>query len=300
MSMTICDAHTHFFSHIFFSTLLGQAGAAPEHLEKLRDEAGIELPSQDTAAHTQRWIAELDRYDIRAAVSFASVPPEGPTVLEASKLGGDRLIPYLTCDPTRPEGVEATVKGLRQGARGVLLFPAMQRFDPSSTLLDPIYEEARSHRAPVVVHCGVLQIKLRDLLGVRPQYDLRFATPLAVSAAAERHRDVIFVLPHFGGGFFAEALLAGAQSRNVWVDTSSSNSWMATQPQPLCLDEVFARSLAVFGPERILFGTDSSTFPRGWRHDVFEEQAAALERLDVEGAAKRRLLGENLAELLEL
>ena len=300
-----CDAHTHFFSYGFFGVLGNQAAAktgsdASELLSRLVEKTGIELPSQVTADHTKRWLRELDKAGVDRAVTFASVPPEGPCVLEAGASCGNRLIPYLACDPVQAGGIEATADGLRRGGRGVLLFPAIQHFDPSSESLDPLYEQARASRAPVVVHCGVLQIKLRDVLGVRPRYDLRHATPLAVSAAAERHPDVYFVLPHFGGGFFREALLAGAQSPNVYVDTSSSNSWMSTQSAPMRLEGVFKQALGVFGPERILFGTDSSTFPRGWRRDLFEAQDAALDRIGVDASAKRLIFGDNLAALLDL
>ena len=293
----LVDAHTHFFSHDFFQTLARQSRVA-DPLAVVAG-AGIELPPEDSLEHAQRWLGELSRCGVERAVSFASVPPEAAAVLAASAATEGRLIPYLMCDPSRPEGIEATVRGLRDGGRGVLLFPAIQHFEPGAPLLDGLYEEAAARKAPVVVHCGVLSIKLRDLLGVRPQYDIRFANPLAVVAAAERHRDVAFVLPHFGGGFFREALLAGAQSPNIYVDTSSSNSWMRTQPEDLDLATVFARTLTVFGPERILFGTDSSTFPRGWRTDLFEAQDAALGKAGADDAVKRRVFGANLDELLE-
>ncbi len=301
----ICDAHTHFFSYGFFSTLASQAASkseseASELLAQIVEKTGIELPSQVTSDHTKRWIRELDGNSVNCAVSFASVPPEGPTVLEACASSGNRLIPYLACDPSQPGGVEAAAEGLRRGGRGVLLFPAIGYFDPSSEALDPLYEQAKASRAPIVVHCGVLAIKLRDLLGVRPTYDIRCATPLAVSAAAERHPGVTFVLPHFGGGFLSEALLAGAQSPNVYVDTSSSNSWMSAQPTPTQLRDVFERALGVFGSERILFGTDSSTFPRGWRRDLFEAQDAALDQLGVDDSVKQLIFAENLARLLQV
>lgn len=299
-----CDAHTHFFSRDLFLALAGQAAAASGRpasglLDELITKTGLELPSESTAEHVERWITELDRHGVQRAVSFASAPPEAAAVLEAGAASEGRLIPYLVCDPSTGAGVDATISGLRDGGRGVLLFPAIGRFDPSDEILDGLYEEAASRRAPVVVHCGVLQIKLRDLLGVRPRYDIRCATPLSVSAAAERHRGVSFVLPHFGGGFFREALIAGAQSPNVLVDTSSSNSWMATQEAQLDLENVFARALGVFGPERILFGTDSCTFPRGWRSDLFEAQDAALDGLGVDARTKRRIFGENLLSLLD-
>ncbi len=121
-----------------------------------------------------------------------------------------------------------------------------------------------------------------------------------MAAAAERHRRTTFVLPHFGGGFFREALIAGAQSPNISVDTSSSNSWREAQTQELELKDIFARTLRVFGAERIFFGTDSSVFPRGWRHDLYEEQKRALDGLTASTSEQSRIFGENLIDQLGL
>ena len=46
----------------------------------------------------------------------------------------------------------------------------------------------------------------------------------------------------------------------------------------LILDEVFRRALAVLGPDRVLFGTDSSYFPRGWHKAIYDEQRLVVER----------------------
>ena len=71
-------------------------------------------------------------------------------------------------------------------------------------------------------------------------------------------------MPHFGAGFFREVLMVADACPNVYVDTSSSNAWMKYSPG-LTLRHVFAQALAVMGAERLLFGSDSSFFPRGWR-----------------------------------
>jgi predicted TIM-barrel fold metal-dependent hydrolase len=301
----------HFFSREFFRLLAGQAAVGrllsetgraahvEEILAELAEKAGIEIPLSDPAAHARRWLGELDRHGIARAVVFASMPLEADAVLAGARAGQGRLIPYLLVDPTTPEGIDTARRGIAErGFRGLLLFPALHRFDPALPALDPLYREAESRGAPVVVHCGLLAIKLRDLLGVRPAYDLRFASPLAVAAAAERHRGARFIIPHFGSGFFTETLLAGAQSENVYVDTSSSNSWMRLQAQELTLAEVFQRTLAAFGPRRILFGTDSSTFPRGYRSDILRAQEEALRAAGVGNGDQERIFGGNLEEVL--
>ena len=68
---------------------------------------------------------------------------------------------------------------------------------------------------------------------------------------------------------------------NVYLDTSSSNSWMRYEEAHLDLRTVFRRALDVAGPQRLLFGTDSSFFPRGWN-------AADLRNADQSALRNRR------------
>ena len=49
---------------------------------------------------------------------------------------------------------------------------------------------------------------------------------------------------------------------NIYLDTSSSNGWTRYTPGLTLLD-VFKTALAAVGPSRLVFGTDSSFFPRG-------------------------------------
>ena len=140
-------------------------------------------------------------------------------------------------------------------------------------------------------------MKVRDLLGLPRTQDLRYANPLSLIPPANRFRRITFVIPHFGAGFFREALMAGSQCENVHVDTSSSNSWIRTQP---ALADVFRRALDVFGPERILFGTDSSTFPDGWRRDRLEAQREALAEAGADEGEQALVLGGNAGRLFGL
>ena len=107
-------------------------------------------------------------------------------------------------------------------------------------------------------------------------------------------------MPHFGCGFFREALMLGDLCPNVYLDTSSSNAWVKQMPYPLTVRDLFQKSLAVFGPSRLLFGTDSTVFPRGWRADVFREQAKILADLKVSASDAAAILGGNLSRLLAI
>ncbi|MBM3991393.1 MAG: amidohydrolase, partial [Planctomycetes bacterium] len=183
-----------------------------------------------------------------------------------------------------------------QGFRGVLLFPALHHYELTAPECREFLGVLDAERAIAYVHCGTLIVKLRDLLGIVRTMDERFASPLYVLAAARDFPNARFVIPHFGAGRFNETLTAGAQCANVFVDTSSSNGWLARHPDQLTLRDVFARTLEVFGPERVLFGTDSNTFPAGWRRERYDEQRAIVESLSP--AALRPIFGANALRLL--
>jgi predicted TIM-barrel fold metal-dependent hydrolase len=130
----------------------------------------------------------------------------------------------------------------------------------------------------VFVHCGMLSIGVRKKLGLPSRFDLRLGDPLAVARLASSFPTVPFVIPHFGAGMLREALVAADACPNVYLDTSSSNGWIRYTPG-LTLEDVFDAALAVAGPSRLLFGTDSSFFPRGWQKAVAERQQSLLARV---------------------
>ncbi len=83
---------------------------------------------------------------------------------------------------------------------------------------------------------------------------------------------------------------------NVHLDTSSSNGWMRYTPG-LTLSQVFRTAVDVVGPARLLFGTDSSFFPRGWNKDVFDRQQQALDEAGIDEAARAQIMGGNFERL---
>lgn len=301
--MGVIDFHMHLFSRVFFETLAAQSplpGDVASRLADVSKRTGIELPGPDVAAHAHRWLAEADRHGVERLCAFASVPEEIPSLAQAARAGNGRIVPFALVNPI-VTGAAARVRALiaEQGFGGVLLFPAMHHYrigDPACAELLGVLNEAR---AICYVHCGLLVVKLRDLLGLPRPMDLAYADPLALVPAANRFPDVRFVIPHFGAGFLREALMAGAQCANVHIDSSSSNSWRATQERPVTLAQVFERALGVFGPERILFGTDSNVFPAGWRADRLAEQHAALAEAGANAAAVEAVLGGNARHLLD-
>lgn len=300
--MDTVDFHLHLFSRPYFAALAAQStqpGTVDERLARVAQRTGLELPAPELATHVARWIEQFDRHQVAHVAAFASAPEEAPALAEAARLAQGRITPFALVNPTAP-GAAARVRELLSSGpfRGVLLFPALHHYDLSAPEQREFLGVLDEQRAIAYVHCGLLVVKLRDLLGLPRTMDLRWANPLNVIPAANAFPNARFVIPHFGAGLFRETLLAGAQCPNVYVDTSSSNSWMHTQPAALTLRDVFARALSVFGAQRVLFGTDSNTFPAGWRVERRDEQARTLDELGVSAADRQRIFADNARRLL--
>lgn len=300
--MRIVDFHSHLFARPFFAALAKQsplAGSVDDKIAAVVAQTGIELPSASIVEHTMRWLAELDAKGVDHLVTFASAPEEIAAVAEATALANGRISAIAVCNPL-VEGSAAKVDALLtdKGYRGVLLFPAMHGYSPADLVCTSLWQVLERHRAIAYVHCGLLVVKLRDLFALPRAYDMRVANPLHVIPAAGAHPGVTFCIPHFGAGFFRETLLAGAQCPNIVTDTSSSNSWIRTQPSAPTLRDVFARAFDVFGPGRVMFGTDSNVFPAGWRADRLAEQREIVADLGTTAAEQQQVFAGNADALL--
>jgi predicted TIM-barrel fold metal-dependent hydrolase len=84
------------------------------------------------------------------------------------------------------------------------------------------------------------------------------------------------------------------------VDTSGSNQWMRWMPYPLTLDDLFRKFYEMIGPDRIIFGTDSSWFPRGFSVRYLQDQLRACRYLNFPETDVARIFGGNAARLLHL
>ncbi len=303
-NIRVIDAHTHFFSRRFFQTfarLAQQNLPAEAPLTAVAQRLGVEIPPDDAAQLGQHWVEEMDKYGIERLIMFTSVPGDHDAVAAAAQAFPERITGYIMLDPTQPNAVDVLRQGVqRQGLKGVTLFPAMHHFHAYDERLYPLYQAATELAIPVFMHFGVLKVSIRDKLGLPNVFDLRYADPIDLHQAAIEFPRANFIIPHFGCGYFREVLMLGAQAPNIYVDTSSSNTWLTYMPSHLDLKTVFDKTLEVFGPQRILFGTDSNIFPRGWRQDIFQQQIEILHELNTPREAVESILGGNIARLLGL
>jgi predicted TIM-barrel fold metal-dependent hydrolase len=290
------DAHCHFFSTAFFTALARQRGpktSAQDLYQELQwDDPGTPERLAD------RWVQELDANDVGRAALIASVPGDEASVATAIALHPSRLVGFFMLDPSAIDAVERTRRALSElGLRALCLFPAMHGVPLHDARTLRVVEAAAAiPGAAVFVHCGVLSVGVRRKLGLPSRFDMRLGDPLGVSRLALAFPQTTFLVPHFGAGLLREALMAADTCANIHLDTSSSNSWIRYTPG-LTLDHVFKTALAVVGPSRLLFGTDSSFFPRGWQKATFQQQKAILDGLGITAEDEALILGGNLDRL---
>ncbi|MGI8991735.1 MAG: amidohydrolase family protein [Bryobacteraceae bacterium] len=292
----VFDAHVHFFSRAFFESL---AETKRTSVEALGAILGWEMPPSDPGQLARQWAAELNRHGVERAALMASVPGDESSVATAIADFPEKFSGYFLCDPLAPELPARLQRAFDSGLRGVCLFPAMQRYSMHDERVRPVFEMAsRLSGAIVFVHCGVLSVGVRKKLGLPSRFDMRFSNPVDLHAIALEFPGLNFVVPHFGAGYLRETLMLADLCPNVYLDTSSSNSWIRYQPVALDLKTVFRRALDVAGAQRLLFGSDPSFFPRGWNAEIFMRQSEILHELGIGEMDVRQILGGNLARIL--
>lgn len=266
-------------------------------MDAICDELRWETPGPADAL-ADRWVAELDAHGVSRAALIASVPGDEASVAAAVRRHPTRLVGFFMLDPAVPDVVDRARQGLTEyGLQAVCLFPAMHHVPLDDDRVRRIVEvAAATPGAAVFVHCGVLTVGVRRKLKLPSRFDLRLGDPLAVSRLATAFPQVPFIVPHFGAGPLREALMAADVCPNLHFDTSSSNGWIRYHPG-LTLEATFKAALDVAGPARLLFGTDSSFFPRGWHRLVYDQQHAAMTALGVSAADQALLFGGNFERL---
>jgi hypothetical protein len=232
---------------------------------------------------------------------FASVPEETAVVGEAAQSSDGRLSAFAAVNPKKPETLQDFESHHSKfNLKGMILFPAKHDFGIGDPEASAALDLAGKLGLSVFVHCGLLRIPVRAALGLEADFPMDRAHPESLIPIAQSRPDQTFIVPHFGAGFFDEFLKLGASCPNVYTDTAGANTWGMFQAPPLYLEDLFAQTIQVFGAERILYGSDTAGFPRGYREDVLTAQIRAMHDAGLRAEDHEAILGGNLATLLNL
>ena len=264
------------------AALIGAGGRWAERLARLE---GVTLAQQAGA-----WAAAFDRAGVETGF-FIAVGEGNEELAEFVRLNPSRFQAWGSVpDPTASDAARTVGRFREWGLRGLKLYPPIQRFSASDKAVYPVYEAAAAQELPVLFHFGIT---------VAPLYDLRYADPLHLSAAAREFPEITFAIAHCGAGFLREALFLAYHTENIWVDTSGTNNWREYTPGAPSLEEVFRDLLRTYGPRRLMFGTDS-TAPEEYRTAIIAEQREAFERVAAAEEDRRAIFGENARRLFRL
>ncbi len=240
----------------------------------------------------ERWAAEVDRHGLRSAVMVSGGGNDRLAELIApypGKLYGMAHHNLAAADagPELRRAVEQLgLSGLKIIAPGL----EVRLNDPS---LEPLWQYCEDNRLPVLIHFGWLGTGG----GIVDHPNIN---PMVIYEPASRHPGIPFVLAHFGCGFWRETLQLAWSCPGIFVDTSGSNQWVRWVPYRLTLEDLFRRAFETIGSGRIVFGTDSSWFPRGFSHRYLEEQVRTCRQIGMKDDDVSAVFGGNASRLLKV
>ncbi len=273
--------------------LMEQSARDREEMRRLWGFAPPESDIRSDEEQAARWVADLDTKGVER-VNFVTGG------------GNDNLAKVVQIYPDRfsgfahhsifsedaPSELERAVRKL--GLKGYKVIASSQIRPIDDKAVYPVWEITEKLEVPVIIHFGVLGG------GGGPALDLRNMNPLTLWEVAKRFPRIPFVIPHFGAGYLRELLQLCWSCPNVYIDTSGSNRWMRWMPFEIKLKGLFRKAIETVGPDRLVFGSDSSYFPRGFSLPYLTEQLKACRSIGLEKESIEKIFGKNAAKLLKL
>jgi uncharacterized protein len=264
------------------------------HKEWSTEPSEPPVPVDDLAAVdalADRWAAELDRHGVERMVF---VTGHHNDLLARVVRRHSRRFAGMAHHPMRPgAGTEMRRAADQLGLIGYKQLGPLTELPFEDPALRELWEFLAERRMPALIHFGFLGRGGGVVAHPR-------MSPLSLFAVARDFPEIPFVVPHFGAGYWQDLLALCWSLPNVHVDTSGSNQWMRWMPYPLTLEDLFRKAFETIGPERVLFGTDSAAFPRGFAERYLQDQLRACYTLNLPEQDVAKVFGGNAARLFGL
>ena len=238
------------------------------------------------------WVQEMERYGI-AKLGFVT-GGGNDQLADVVRRHPDEFVGFAHHDPFEEGAAEELERAVTElGLKGYkMLAPTLsRRIDDKSAY--GCWEVAAKHGIPVLIHFGMQGaaggISFNDK--INPGY---------LEPVARDFPTVNFVVPHFGIQYVKELLFLCWSCPNVLVDTCGSNQWVRWMPYDLTLEDLFRKFYETVGPERIIFGTDSSWFPRGFAIRYLQDQLRICRFMNMKHEDLQLIFGGNAARLFHM
>jgi len=134
----------------------------------------------------------------------------------------DKVIGFGSIDPVHDDVLtEADRIRKEYHLAGFVISPAGQGFHPTSTSVIKLYDYAREHQMPIIIHQG-------------PPFGVpfgEFSSPVLWASVFREYRNTKFVFTDMGWPWQDQALLTAAEYENVYIDLAglANRTWMAYQ-----------------------------------------------------------------------
>ncbi|MGW0503544.1 amidohydrolase family protein [Micromonospora sp. NPDC003241] len=251
-----------------------------------------EPPAAHWPDEADRWADELRRVGVRRAVFVTGGGNDA--VAAVVDRHPDLLLGFAHHDPYAPDAAAELERAVTErGLRGLKLFAPLLRGPLDGPDLDPLWGTAQRLGVPVLIHIGHYGSAGGLTFG-------RHGGPEELARMARRFPELPVVVPHFGVQYVQELLFTAWGCPNVHVDTSGSNQWVRWMPYKLTLEDLFRRCYETIGPQRIVYGSDSSWFPRGYVTRYLDDQLRICRELGLPDDHLRAIFAGNAERLLGL
>lgn len=254
------------------------------------DPPESEPPDDETQA--DRWAAEVEKYGLRA-VGFVT---GGGNDHLASIIARhpEKFIGFAHHYPFADDAAAELKRAVTElGMRGYkLLAPSLDRPIEDEAAY-PAWEMCAELDIPVLIHFGIQG----SGGGIAWHENIN---PLKLHNVAKDFPEVTFVIPHFGCAWIRETLQLCWACRNVSIDTSGSNQWVRWVDGDWTVKKLFRKYMETIGPERIIFGSDSSYFPRGFAVRYLQDQIRDCRELGLTDEQLHLIFAGNAARLFKM
>jgi predicted TIM-barrel fold metal-dependent hydrolase len=154
----------------------------------------------------------------------------------------DRLIGFLSVDPTQPGWQDELVEGHQDlKLRGIKLLSMYAGFKPDDPKLDELWKYAAKHNLPVLLHTGTTFID---------KAPLECTLPRLIDNVAIRHPDVRIIMAHISHPYEGECVVTIRKHPNVYADISA----LHYRPFQLYHSMMLVQEYGVW--HKLLFGSD--------------------------------------------
>lgn len=154
----------------------------------------------------------------------------------------DRLIGFLSLDPTQPGWQNELVEGHQDlRMKGIKLLPMYAGFYPNDRQFDYLWQYATQHRLPVLLHTGTTFVS---------QAPLDCTLPRLLDDVATRFPDVRMILAHLSHPYEGECVVTIRKHPHVYADVSA----LHYRPFQLYHSLMLVQEYGVW--HKLLFGSD--------------------------------------------